>query len=532
MTKYLLAAEADKIQDFVFRASHLREVSGASALLARFCEQAPSTCLGRRPEDVIVSNGGSFRLVFDGDAEAANAGDILADLYYMATGCTLSVARPVDWDGTEGCFESANREASASLRSAKRSQGAMATAHMPYMAFCTSTGVEIATRFATAKSSDPKNYISRSSLIKKREREGGNEAFLRDFVAQVVSNDLVDQFDSPTDAGDVGRAGGYDSRDYVAYLVADGNGMGTIFDGIQNSMSLRKLSSQLDRIVGDSLVESSKRLMLWDRHKNSRLVPVLPMILGGDDVFVLLPAKWALSFAQEFCLTFEHQMQKFLTDELGMPDLYPTMSAAVVICKSKYPFQLAHKRGEELLKQAKRLSKSNSGQRRSVVNFEIIVGNRLVDDSREEPYRPTLRPYWVVPKDEPILFPGVSIQQLLDARVNLSTLPQKRRAELRRAFLSVPDTSATPDSLQQWANELKQALNRIQKLEAQSQAKGDVTVEQAVVALGADMSNQYWRSVSQVGATYHGNALPDVLDAWDYLFDLRRKKGDYKEPQE
>ncbi|MBK7202468.1 hypothetical protein [Candidatus Amarolinea dominans] len=116
--------------------------------------------------------------------------------------------------------------------------------------------------------------------------------------------------------------------------------------------------------------------------------------------------------------------------------------------------------------------------------------------------------------------------------MNLSTLPQKRRAELRRAFLSVPDTSATPDSLQQWANELKQALNRIQKLEAQSQAKGDVTVEQAVVALGADMSNQYWRSVSQVGATYHGNALPDVLDAWDYLFDLRRKKGDYKEPQE
>lgn len=45
MTGYLLAAEADKIQDFVFRASHLREVSGASALLDRFCEQAPQALL-------------------------------------------------------------------------------------------------------------------------------------------------------------------------------------------------------------------------------------------------------------------------------------------------------------------------------------------------------------------------------------------------------------------------------------------------------------------------------------------------------
>ena len=37
MPRYLLAAEADKIQDFIFRAAKLREVVGGSRLLARFC---------------------------------------------------------------------------------------------------------------------------------------------------------------------------------------------------------------------------------------------------------------------------------------------------------------------------------------------------------------------------------------------------------------------------------------------------------------------------------------------------------------
>lgn len=56
----------------------------------------------------------------------------------------------------------------------------------------------------------------------------------------------------------------------------------------------------------------------------------------------------------------------------------PTMAAAVVICKSKYPFHLAHQRGEQLLKEAKRLCKSQRQQPMSMVNFELIVGNRLV----------------------------------------------------------------------------------------------------------------------------------------------------------
>ena len=62
-TRYLLAAEADKIQDFIFRASHLREVVGGSQLLTRFCGEVPERLLSRygndAKENVVINSGGS-----------------------------------------------------------------------------------------------------------------------------------------------------------------------------------------------------------------------------------------------------------------------------------------------------------------------------------------------------------------------------------------------------------------------------------------------------------------------------------------
>jgi len=118
--KYLLLAEADKIQDFVlFHASTLREVVGASALLTRFCNEVPEDVLKLTKKDIIVNDGGSFRLLFDSEQEAVEVGRKLADFYYMVTGAQISVAPPVLWDGTAEGFQLANRRAGRLLRSAK-----------------------------------------------------------------------------------------------------------------------------------------------------------------------------------------------------------------------------------------------------------------------------------------------------------------------------------------------------------------------------------------------------------------------------
>ncbi|QLQ05263.1 MAG: hypothetical protein HZY76_03555 [Anaerolineae bacterium] len=523
MTRHLVAAEADKIQDFVFRASHLREVTGGSSLLRRFCQEVPRKCLGCQDDDIVISDGGAFRLLFDTRAKAIEGSSMLADLYYLATGCSLTVAEPVEWDGDEATFPKANELAGSQLRAAKRAASAAATPHLPQMAFCASTGVELASAFAAPKKDRQPTYLSPSSLIKKSEWIESKEELILDFVQHVIgANQSPDDFDVPTEPGNVGRAGGYEPRDYVAYLVADGNGMGALFGQCKTRGSLHALSLRLSEIVRDSLAEATKHVMKYPpRDETSRLVPVLPLILGGDDVFILLPAKWAISFAQEFCHSFEQQMETFQRQQ---PDLIKapksTMSAAVVICKSKYPFYLAHQRGEALLKEAKRLNKSQPQSPMSVVNFELIVGNRLVDHNRTlGEHRPTLRPYWI--GDPPDAHP--SVQQLLVARLGLQSLPQKRQAQLR-AFFEPPALQTKDPERAKWREDLEKLATRIGKL-------GD---DDSITAhyqgflgrAGWRPRAYYWRSLD---LNTSGNALPEVLDMWSFLYDLKQDQKKYKE---
>lgn len=538
-TRYLLVAEADKIQDFVFRAAHLREVSGGSALLTRFCNDVPQQCLGCNEDDVIISDGGAFRLLFDSEKDAEKAGRTLADLYYITTGCGLTVAPPEPWDGTNEGFKTANTKAGNALRIAKSGQRAITTPHIPQMAFCASTGIELAERFASPKQDRSDTYLSRSSLIKKREQASGKETFVRDFIAHVLPSGIdADGFDAPKDAGDAGRDGGYDDRDYVAYMVADGNGMGILFDRCKTPREIKTLSQRLGEIVRNSLAEPTKLLLKYpSQQKGDRFVPVLPMILGGDDVFVLLPATWSLSFAQKFCQTFEELMSSFLQEELqlrGVPD--PTMAAAVVICKSKYPFQLAHQRGEALLKEAKNLGKRLGRQHHSTINFEVIIGNRLSDSSREGGYRPTLRPYWVETDSDQSL----PLQHLLDTRYNLRRLPQKRIAQLRALFES---SKLNRDELDQWSKDVQSVIRRIGQLSGDDKLVNDTSSEDkpsndeslairlfnAIKLLGNEQDAHYLRTVTRSNESIHGNALPDVFDAWDYLYDLQRDPAEYEE---
>lgn len=89
MPRYLLAAEADRIQDLIFRSSKLREIVGGSQLLTRFCHEAPGVIgsEGFQDENIIVADGGAFRLVFDGELiEAKRLLAQIAELYHRVTG--------------------------------------------------------------------------------------------------------------------------------------------------------------------------------------------------------------------------------------------------------------------------------------------------------------------------------------------------------------------------------------------------------------------------------------------------------------
>lgn len=568
---YLLAAEADKIQEFIFRSSRLREVVGASQLLTRFCWSVEDTLAKDYNAQVVVNDGGSFRVIFDTREQAVAFGADLAELYRLALGGSLTVAEPVTLNGD---FSEANDRAGKALRWAKsRRQGVMAESHMPYVAFCASCGVALAqdhTKLAKERDDDRERYLCGDCLRKAEESATNRADLLNEFLADVIEDSSqLSSFEFLFEPEKVGR---YDPRNYVAYLVADGNGMGRLFGRLQHEDALHQFSTELSSAVRKSLAAATRKLRdqtdklskadVWSipvlpesnsigvadvdpimlSKTDARSIPVLPLILGGDDLFALIPAPYALDFARRFCLEWEAQMDK-LVKEVGLTDVpRPTVAAAVVICKSKYPYALAHRRAEVLLKEAKRHCKllaAERGEHLSAVNFEVILGNRLAGLEEEDEQvnggvKLTLRPYWVANNGLPANAQerGVDLKQLLDQRLALKNVPNKRLAELRRRFEDLPSDMAVRNRHQELEDWTTRKLARIlQRLGRSSRTH----VEAALQSLGKPkdegIGRHHWREVPGRDGGLLAHGMLDLLEAWDFAQDLGHSPDKY-EPQE
>lgn len=507
MTKYLLAAEADRIQDLLFRSSRLREVVGGSQLLSRFCEKVPSL-LGVPDGDITTSGGGSFYVEFDSEEAARQFGAALAEAYNRATGGTLSVAEPVEI--TDG-YGPASEEASERLRQTKRQGPAVMTPHIPHIAFCESCGTGLAVAHeARVEEEVERHYLCSSCRAKAAEP----------FYGEVVGQDVLPKMGWPHDADEVGI---YDDRGYVAYIVADGDGMGAVF-GECNREQAKALSKKMDQLLGQALAEPIRQFMCNSAaNRNPQFVPALPLILGGDDLFALVPAPWALDIARRLCRTFQSKMTEFAQGQGIRREI--TMTAAVVICKANYPYYLAHQIGEHRLSAAKQMVKALAAEKElhlSAVDFEVVLGSQAAPKELTNGRRPTLRPYWATDEDVPPGW-GLSIETLLDWRYRLAhTPPSRRRSQLRELF----DRVSSLHDEQQWDDELERLLERIERDWGREE---NHPVRTALKELGG-MKLEEWYRVERESdeERWQGHVMPDLLRVWEWALDLDRPLVEYE----
>ncbi|MGC8801829.1 Cas10/Cmr2 second palm domain-containing protein [Chloroflexus sp.] len=537
---YLLAAEADKIQDFIFRSSRLREVVGASQLLTRFCRSIEDTLAKQYNGQVVVNDGGSFRVIFDDVRQAIDFGNDLSELYRLTLGGSLTVAEPVEMNDD---FADANKNAAERLRWGKnRRQGVMVEVHMPYVAFCESCGVGLAERRdrLAVRNASRHRYLCATCQIKAKERDRGLREFLGavyDAYAKKAEIPAHIKPDWPEDADAIAELD-LSGRNYVAYLVADGNGMGQLF-GSCDQHQLQQLSQGLSRVLSESLAVP----MIAFRKQvpaQAAMIPMLPLILGGDDLFALIPAPYALDIARRFCLEWEKCMQ-MLVNKIGLHNVpRPTIAAAVVICKGTYPYTLAHRRAKALLEDAKRQSKllaAKTGEHLSAVNFEVILGNRLAginEADGDQVIQRSLRPYWVAENDLSVgaLQHGIDLRHLLAQRYALKDLPRKRLAELRRCFAEAPAGICVRErtqALERWTQ------HRLEKILERLSAASRSAVVGALEAVGKLKNDgngaHYWRRIAHDNRDVVAHGIPDLLEVWEFAQDLSHAPDDY-EPQE
>lgn len=541
--RWLLAAEADQIQDLLFRASRLREVVGGSQLLERFCEEAPRLLLDRvvgsstwSDDDLIIHRGGAFRVLFDNREHARAFGADLVEAYRRLTGGSLSAAEPVPCgDDYRAAAADAHR---ALVRAKRRGAGPAAQAQMPYAAGCAScgTGLAVEHRERPGVQGEGKNYVCADCLAKfgesheqQRAVDGDQEPFLGRFRCAVRERlGKRHPLRRPSDGDWSAAIGRLDGNRMVAYLAADGNGMGQVFARCGSPRSSGELSSSLEHVMKESLAAQCAALILHltagteeQREVAAEIMPLLPLILGGDDLFALLPAPWALDLSCRLIRHWEQAMGEAMV-RLGLGER-ATLSAALVLCKANYPHALARRRCEHELKRAKRVAHLHEG--RSVLSYAVIVGNQTGEGPADETTRmePTLAPFKLsVGRGGDDL-----VERLFEQRLELAVLPQKRRAELERLFDEVPPTPGkqTPTNAddrfaREWLPRLHRLLERIER-----EPKHREALEQALAVLGADARGRfppYWRRVvrpwrPQGQGDLYGHALPDLLRLWPFL---------------
>lgn len=550
MTTYLLAAEADQIQDLLFRSSKLRAIVGGSQLLSKFCNKVPEELLKPYGDtnDIIVQDGGAFRIVFHDDDEGKKArqfGRDLADSYCRILGGNLTVAEPILYEQQK--FQAASQKAQDELRIAKNKGDAPAMPlHMPYLAFCASCGVGIAAaRYKRHKKDERENYYCASCQLREEERDAAKvdrHGFLGLFqsaVEEVVKQanpSLAVPLDLPEEAEDVAD---FDltGRRYVAYLLADSNGMGSRFSACSDENTMKKLSQALPCLFRSSLAAPCLELLqrLQETKTKKQLLPVLPLILGGDDLFALLPAPWALDFAARFCQAYEQNMQAKLKELELAEQPTPTIAVAVVICKANYPHTLAHREGERLLKQAKQMARGLEVKKQqyvSVLNFSKVLGNAVGEsDQKLEDYRPTARSYFVSNNlSADCQEAGLAIQTLLAQRYQSQSLPAKRRAQFARLYYDMTCIRGTDKDIEQqkWDANFQALLDRIKHRD--QTLYEDVTGVMKALGDEDQTTGGYWRFFERPeGDSFHGHGFADLLALWDYAYDLSKELTTYEE---
>lgn len=137
-------------------------------------------------------------------------------------------------------------------------------------------------------------------------------------------------------------------------------------------------------------------------------VPIVPVLVGGDDLTVYIAGDYAVPFAESYIrhyesLTWNNDLLKRLAivankDEVRTPSPGPlTASAGVAIVGRNFPFHIAYDLAEKLVSRGKKLGKKKGEVQCSTLDFHILRDTTVLDpDDTLTEYRDrTQRPFLI-----------------------------------------------------------------------------------------------------------------------------------------
>ena len=508
MRKSLVAMDTDHIKGYVFGTDKLKEIRGASSLLdylnrKRMVDLARSLDLSFSEEQIIYANGGSGLFVVDAE-KADNFCQQVQQDFKNSSGDGATIT----------CFvqklpEDAPEELEALLKyplaktlalmrySLRRAKDHLADfiafpSH-PYMRLCDSCGIEYvyeqkedstkddSTRELEKEIRDPgeEDELYCVSCTKKRERDNHVKKIIRRVIKDEhepiedehlwvrLLRDLHNRqykipqgTERPRDFNVFQEFKG--GKDYFGLIYADANGMGSKIEECETLEQYEKFARKIDEAIYEAVCFAIiKHLKIADHEKptdklqHKHLFPFDILLLGGDDIAMVVPATVALDVASTLAKKFYEEANKGIDKE----DEKHSLSVGVVLSPVKYPFGLLQDLVEGTLKFAKKRSsmpgtssayKTQYGD--TSINFMTVTGSTSHEfekvystlavkkkwNANETTFFATLRPYNIEQLED-------LLQTIRDG--NKLHLGRSKLHEVREAVLKMNLTTAVSDAL-------------------------------------------------------------------------------------
>lgn len=399
--------DTDRVQDYVYESARLPEVRGASALLEWLGESLPSILrdpsislsdmlgdnldpqdglTGEPPEgitipgdvddraasalqrlrqirsvpgfqdiEVIYSAGGSL-LARAQARHALDIGRCVEDLYAavtLAAGATCATV-PLDEDHFRDCYRLLGRR----LRRAKDSKlPNPGREDLPRQGEerCSSCDVRVRVGDYVRRWEDEPTARPICSACMVKNRASALAGMLGRLKQAARATDQPVGTKLARDLGEIATrrsSADIDGKAYVAAIYMDGDGMGRVVERRAKSPEgLRDFSTDLKAAMEACVLHSLVEML----PASEGLWPFQVVYVGGDDLFVLVPAGDALHLARAIARRFEEEMAAHEV----------TMSAGIVVAHPHYPVYFLHRIAKALCSSAKRKSPGS-------VDFEVL----------------------------------------------------------------------------------------------------------------------------------------------------------------
>jgi len=477
MQNYFLAlVETASNQRFIFQSNKLREVLGASELVRRagidFVESAKDAGGFAGRVECCLSTSGKALLKFENQEDAS---EFIFRLTRKALveapglGVYGAISEPISKDGSPKETASIIRALFERLAQNRLHLAAPETrfGHLPIVSPCRSSGLPAA---RTWKDPDGNGFgISAIAAAKRAasrmDKRNGVETGC--FAADRLHKDFG-QLRICADPDLLEKT----QCAWFGVLHADGNGFGEVFMNLDQCLPSHyartadgllafyaDLSAALDAVGKAATVAATASLVPLRIHKPDQddpksVLPLVPLVMGGDDLTVIVDGAQALAFARAYVQAFEQLASADqLIGRLTRNGQHLIFGAAVgiAIVKPHHPFYRAYELSEQLLASAK-VVKKVLGAGASALDYQVLYGDTTSDladmrrDWRIGEAGLSMRPYVI---SDPARYAGRSeAQQAWAERRQLTKLDAARAALSVKVATDGEERLALPRSQQ------------------------------------------------------------------------------------